>query len=229
MLQILRSVAFTSLDCQRVEAGPRVDLVDANPHPVHSDALGTLDDGASAVRCESFLHVSSFVVHVREECCCTKLRLDEHVGMLEVGATAKLRDVAVHDHRGYAAAMDVGETCAASVAMRTVLIRRFRGVQPTSKVLDGHDILLSFDLQVVANGVVGVVVQPPHHGGDRIALMFFVPWNTHTSLHGLADIGQSTSARSVSDCATMQFLLRGILDGLAFLGRDEVLDGMDLA
>lgn len=120
-------------------------------------------------------------VHVREEGRRPSLGLDKNVGVLEVGPSAKLGDVAVHDHGSDAAAGLVREAVAIAVAVRRVAVRTRIG-RPIAKVLDTHEILLPVHAHIVPRDVIGVVEQPPADGRNEVAILFLVPVDLESGL-----------------------------------------------
>ena len=207
---------------------PRILFVDANSEPLDGDALLALPHRTARMLGPSRVHLVGVVVEVGKEDGSVKFRLDVDVGVAEVGRSALLRDLAVHDHRGNSAASLVLKAGTVSVAVRPVVVGRWVVVASTL-VLDAHEVLLSGIFDAVPGSVVDVVQQASTDGGDAMALGLLLPRNSNSGLHGLARGAVLAPALAIGDGGPVKDGIGGGVDSVAFVGGDEIFDNVDLA
>ena len=216
------------LNRQGVETMPRILFIDADSEPLNGDTLLALPYRTSGMLGPSRVHLVGVIVEVGKEDGSVKLGLDMNVGVAEVGRSALLRYLAVHDHRGNSAASLVPKAGAISVAVRPVVVGR-RVVVASTLVLDAHEVLLSGLFDAVPGSVVDVVVQASADGGDAMALGLLLPRNSNSGLHGLSRGAVLAPALAIGDGGPVKDGIGGGMDGVTFLGGNEILDNVDLA
>ena len=102
-------------------------MIDPVSHPLDDDSFGTVHNGTTGMSGISFIVDQCDGIHIGKEDTAAHLRLDVHIGLLEVGTTATdattlFRYGTVHDHGSDTTTGFVDHVIAITIAVRRVAI-----------------------------------------------------------------------------------------------------------
>mmetsp|Transcript_30192 Transcript_30192/g.62720 ORF Transcript_30192/g.62720 Transcript_30192/m.62720 type:complete len:216 (-) Transcript_30192:241-888(-) len=177
---------------------------------------------------KTIIHLHRHRIDVTKECRRVLLRFDMHTRITKVGSSSYLGHFAIHHNGGHAVARFEIQSIAISITVGHVPIG-FVVVGTSSKVLNGHEILLSVLFDLKWQYVVDIVVDTTRKTSNQIPFLFFIPIDFNSGLFGLSGFGQVTSSRPIGDGGIVQQRFGPLFHSLTLRLRQKIFNGMDLA